>query len=294
MAQVRGTYNFEIDRSGKLMNHEANLEKLRRLFRDGQIIGGDWGPGDPGDFDHGSWHILCHLAGGSGVLSTSEGRAWCGITHAAESDTYLATITHRRQGVVRTIPLATSEGTTIRTGATCLGFIEGSSLGHIAARGANDADTAFNGWPRQIFDQDVFSTDDGGTVWEQWSTTRDIRPSSAIGTSVLRAWLALVASLGGRFVAAVARGRREHSHPTQLVALVRAGVLTDYDASWDILPEPLPESVQLLLHEARPGDSLAASEALPFGPGRQHYYMFERRIGRWSSTASVKNDLGVL
>ncbi len=64
---------------------------MRALFRDVGIINGDWGPGRAGDFDHGSWHILCHLAGASGVPESSSGRAWCGITHVPASDTYQAT-----------------------------------------------------------------------------------------------------------------------------------------------------------------------------------------------------------
>ncbi len=292
MPNTRGSYDFDVDGYGVLIDNGANLEKLRRLFRDDRIIGGDWGPGNPGDFDYGSWHILCHLAGGSGVMSSPAGRAWCGITHVVASDTYEATITHRHQGAVRTVSLGSSDGVKILTEAKCLGFIEGTSLGHIAARGVRDADTAFNGWPRQMFDKDVSSEDDGGTVWEQWSTTRDIRASSAIGTSVLRAWLALVACLGGRFVAAIARGRREHSHPKQLVALVRARVLSEDEAMWNVTPTPIPKTVQDLLYEAQPAASLAAAEALPFVSGQQQYFMFERRIDRWSSTESVRTDLG--
>lgn len=291
MPQFRGTYDFEVDDSGTLVDNDVNMEKLRMLFRDEHIISGDWGPGDPGDFNHGSWHILCHLAGGSGVLNTAHGRAWCGITHVAEIDRYEATVTHRFEETIRTVPLASADGTTIVTGATCLGFIEGTSLGHITARGANDADTAFNGWPRQRFDRDVADIEDGGTVWEHWSTTRDIRVSSVIGTSVLRAWLALVACLGGRFVAAIARGRREHSHPKQLVALVRSGVLSEDDAMWDVVPDSIPKCEQDILYEARPADSLAAAEALSFTSGQQRYFMFERRIAKWSSATSVKSDL---
>lgn len=290
---TRGSYDFEVDRSGALVDNTANMEKLRRLFRDSSIINGNWGPGRYGDFDHGSWHILCHLAGGSGVLDTTTGRAWCGITHVPASDTYRATITYRRNGSVTTAPLVDGEGAALADGAQCLGFIEGSSVGRIAARGVNDAPDAFNGWPRQSFDNDVSSDEDGGTVWEFWSTTRDIRPSSEIGTSMLKAYLTLVSRLGGRFVAVVARGRREHNHPAQLVALVKAGLLTTNEAIWDVTPEPLPRAAQNLLYEARPADSLAAAESLPFTPDRQRYFMFQRRIRRWNRTEDVKRDLGI-
>jgi hypothetical protein len=290
---TRGSYEFETDGRAALVDNAVNLEKLRALFRDATIIDGRWGPGNDGDFDNGSWHILCHLAAGAGVLSTPSGRVWCGITHAPAIDTYQATLVYRREGSVRTSPLKARDSEALLSGVQCLGFVEGSSLGHIMARGVNDAPTAFNGWPRQQFDQSATSDDDGGTVWEHWSTTRDIRPSSAIGTSVLAAYLTLVSRLGGRFVAAVARGRREHDHPSQLVALVKAGVLTLQDAVWDVMPDPIPRAAQDLLYEARPAEALAAAESLPFTPGRQHYFMFQRRIDRWSSASAVRQDLGI-
>ncbi|HTZ22150.1 MAG TPA: hypothetical protein VMC06_14805 [Opitutaceae bacterium] len=290
---TRGTYKFETGASDILINNPANLALLRKLFRDGKIIDEKWGPGDPGDFDYGSWHILCHLAGGAGVLKTKEGPAWCGITHVPATDTYLATITCRHGGIVVTMPLDSGEGAAAAHQAETLGFIEGSSLGHISARGVNDPPEAFNKWPRQKFDQDINSPEDGGTVWEHWSTTRDIRPANAYGMAVLRAYLILVSKLGGRFVAAVARGRREHEHPTQLAALVKAGVLTVAEATWDVSPNPIPKAVQDLLYEARPADALAAATALPWTPGAQRYFMFERRIGKWSKTADVRKDLGL-
>jgi hypothetical protein len=287
----RGSYNFKIEESGLLIDSIENLERFRKLFRDATIIGGNWGPGDEGDFDHGSWHILCHLAAGSAILDTTLGRAWCGITHSPDHDKYQATITFRHNEAVRTIPLMSGEGLALAHGAHCFGFLEGSSIGHIAARGVNDSPDAFNGWPRQRFDKDVTSEEDGGTVWEHWATTRDIRPTSVIGNSVLEAYLTLVSCLGGRFVAAVARGRREHSHPEQLVALVRAGFLSVDEALWDVVPEPIPIAAQRLLYEARPKDALAASELLHSAINRQHYFMFERRIGKWSKTDEVKKDL---
>jgi len=289
---TRGSYDFETDGSGALVDNAANVERLRAVFRDDAIINGNWGPGNDGDFDNGSWHILCHLAGGSGVLSTASGRAWCGITHVRATDTYQATITYRRGRAAVTVPLAGGEGAALANDAQSLGFIEGSSVGHISARGVNDAPDAFNGWPRQSFDNDASSDEDGGTVWEHWSTTRDIRRSSAIGTSVLKAYLTLVSRLGGRFVASVARGRREHEHPKQLVALVKAGFLTTVEATWDILPDPIPRAAQSRLYRGRPADALAAAESLPFTRGRQHYFMFQRRIRRWSKTAQVRRDLG--
>jgi hypothetical protein len=290
---TRGTYSFDIDDNGALVSSAANMEKLRKLFRDADIINGNWGPGDEGDFDNGSWHILCHLAGGSGVLNTRLGRAWCGITHVPADDSYQASIVYRQNGVVVTAELANAEGTGLANRSEVLGFLEGSSAGHITARNVNDPSTAFNGWPRQRFDQDVNSDQDGGTVWEHWCTTRDIRPSSAIGTSVLNAYLTLVSVLGGRFVAAVARGRREHGHPRQLAALVKAGVLAADEATWNVIPDPIPRAAQDLLYQARPADALEAADMLPFTLGAQRYFMFERRIAAWSKADDVRRDLAI-
>jgi hypothetical protein len=289
---TRGTYNIETDNNGELVDNTANLDKLRKLFCDGAIINGNWGPGNDGDFDNGSWHILCHLAGGSGVLNTGSGRAWCGITHLSAADAYQASLVYRRNGSAVTVPLGGAEGSSLANGAQVLGYIEGSSIGHVAARGVNDPPNAFNGWPRQSFDQNPDNDMDGGTVWEHWCATRDIRSSSVIGSSVLQAYLTLVSRLGGRYIAAVARGRREHDHPTQLVALMKAGLLTCDDATWNISPEPIPQNAQDLLYEARPADALQAAELLPFTPGAQKYFMFQRRISRWSQTDDVRRDLG--
>ena len=289
----RGSYGFVVaDDRKSLVDSTVNLEKLQRLFRDGDIIGRNWGPGAPRDFDNGSWHILCHLAGASGVLTTESGRACCGITHVSTTDRYQATITFGQADRVSTLELSSAAGSRLADRADRLGFIEGSSRGHISARGIRDAPDAFNGWQRQRFDKDVSSGENGGTVWEHWATTRDIRPSSAVGTSVLRAYLTLVSVLGGRFVAAVARGRRQYSHPTQLAALVRAGVVSTEEATWDTTPEPIPQGVQDLLYEARPADALTASESLPFTAGAQRYFMFSRGIGEWSRAVDVRRDLG--
>lgn len=294
MSKVRGAYGFEIGPEGTLLDDNANLERLRRLFRDGAIIAEQWGPGDPGDFDHGAWHVLCHLAGASAVIAHPGGLAWCGITHVPVSDTYEASIAFDDAAGVLTLPVRAAVASGRLAGATITAYVEGTSQGHIAARGIADPPGAFNGWPRQMFDKGVASPDDGGTVWEHWSTTRDLRPQSVIGHSVLAAWLELVALLGGRFIAAVARGRREHSHPEQLVAMVRAGVLTAAEATWDVTPQSVPPAVQDLLYEARPADSIAAVRGLPPSGADPCYFMFSRRIDRWSSASQVKSDLGDL
>jgi hypothetical protein len=45
-----------------------------------------------------------------------------------------------------------------------------------------------------------------------------------------------------------------------------------------------------MLYEARPADALAAAEQLPFTADRQHYFMFQRRIGEWSRLEDVQQD----
>lgn len=297
MAQ-RGSYSFEVDAAGRVAVNTDNLHRLRRLFRDGAIIDEAWGPGDPwdplvpgvpGDFDHGSWHILCHLAAGAGVYSTSKGLAWVAITHDASKDLYAATVSFKDGAEVRTLRLDATPARELLGGAKLLGFVEGASLGHVTARGRPDDDKR---WRRADFDQDVSSEADGGTVWEHWCTTRDIHAWSAMGSSVLGAYLELVSLLGGRFVAAVARGRREHDHPTQLAGLVKAGLLTREEATWDVKPVPIPEAAQKLIYEARPADWLAAAPLLPLDATRApSYCMFQRRIDRWSTAAQVAADL---
>lgn len=288
----RGTYGFEAGNDGRLADDAANLERLRRLFRDGALIDDEFGPGNPGDFDHGSWHILCHLAGGTGVFGGSDGPSWAAITHEPAADRYRATVSFEEGGSTKTVPIGEGAATARLSGRPLVGFVEGSSVGHIAARDVRDARGAFNGWPRQMFDQPASDGDsDGGTVWEQWCVTRDIRPSSAIGDSSLRAYLTLVSLLGGRFVAAVARGRREHEHPRHLCALVKAGFLTRDEALWDVKPRPIPEGAERRLLEARPADSVKAASMLAWDPREPRYYMFERRIDRWSRSSEVKADL---
>jgi len=288
----RGTYGFETGDGGRLLDNAANLERLRRLFRDGAIIDGEFGPGNPGDFDNGSWHILCHLAGGTGVFGGPDDPTWAAITHEPAADRYRATVSFKDGGATRTVPIGEAGATARLSGRPLAGFVEGSSVGHIAARNVRDAPSAFNGWPRQMFDQPASDgSSDGGTVWEQWCVTRDIRPSSAIGDSALRAYLTLVSVLGGRFVAAVARGRREHEHPRHLSALVKAGALTRDEALWDVMPHPIPDAAERRLLEARPADSVQAAGLLAWDPREPRYYMFPRRIDRWSRSDQVRADL---
>jgi len=288
----RGSYSFEIQQNGHLEDDDANLERLRELFRDGAIIQGRFGPGNPGDFDIGSWHILCHLAGGSAVLEVAGQKLWVGMTHKGSPDAYEASVVSHDGGGISTLALKSEAGKVKISLGTLLGFIEGSSLGHVLARNIRDPRNAYNGWPRQDFDRSIWSGREGGTVWEHWCTTRDLRPTNIPGDSLLRAYLSMVAGFGGRFVAAVARGRRSHEHPVQLCALVKAGLLTADEAAWRFAPLPIPGKTQRLLYEARPADYLKASESLTWpGDDRPAYFMFKRCIGQFSPSAAVRTDL---
>jgi hypothetical protein len=288
----RGTYRFELSLNENLVDSPSNLERLRKLFRDGTIIKENFGPGDPGDFDNGSWHILCHLAAGAGVFARDGGRLWVGITHKGSSDEYEATVNYRIGSELETVRLDSAAGQDLLRTAIVLGFVEGSSCGHVLARGIKDSPTVFNGWRRQDFDKRVRSNKPGGTVWEHWCTTRDLRPSNKAGDSLLRGYLTLIAALGGLFVAAVARGRRSHEHPRQLCALVKAGVLSETEATWDTTPLCISKDIQKILYEARPAEYVAAAEKLQWPVGRTPYYfMFTRGIGFWSPAASVRQDL---
>lgn len=286
---TRGTFKFEVTAGGDLVDNPANVECLRKLWLDRTMIDGDdLGPGNDGDFDHGAWHSACHLVGGGGVRRASDGKIlWLEVSHDPAKDEYYASVTVAGGGA--THRLDSVEGRALLQGSTLLGFVEGNSVGHISARNARDPDTLFNGWKRQDFEQSG-ADEDGGKVWEHWCTVRDIRPPHKIGSSVLRAYVSLVAALGDKFVPAVARGRRDYGHPTQLCAMVRAGLTAEASATWDTTPHQIPDAAEKKFLEARPADEAAAAATLQWDQAPR-YYMFERRIRRWSKTDKVKEDL---
>lgn len=289
---ARGSFRFDAIPGGDLANTAANVERLRKLWLDRSVINGnDLGPGDPGDFDNGAWHVACHLVGASGVRLSTEGRPlWLEISHDAVADSYFASVTVADGGRARTLRLDSAEGRWLLERSSLLGFVEGHSLGRTSARGVEDPPTLFNLWRRQDFDHPVGSPSDGGKVWEHWCTLRDIRPSARIGTAVLTAYITLAAALGDRFSATVARGRREYGHPTQLAILTLTGFTTSTAATWDTTPLPIPAKVEHLLQESRPSSALRAVAKLNWSnPPR--YYMFERAIKKWSHATDVHLDL---
>ena len=288
----RGNYEFDVDENGNLKNLAYNLELLRKLWLDrANIDGDDIGPGDPGDFDNGAWHVACHLLGAGGVRKLANGKlAWLQISHNGATDRYFASATVHEDKTTRVVPLDSAEGRALLRDSKVLGFVEGTSVGRVSARNVSDPPSLFNLWRRQDFDQPPGTTQDGGRVWEHWCTLRDIRPAHAIGTSVLTAFVSLVASLGDLFIPCVARGRREYGHPVQLRAMVRAGLVGRASATWEGKPAAIPKEAELLLLEADEAAALKAVEQFKWSSPPQ-YYMFSRKISGWSKGEEVRTDI---
>ena len=289
---TRGLLQFQITPDGDLQNSATNVRLLTQLWADRSLIrGDDLGPGDPGDFDHGAWHSSCHLLGAGGARRTTDGRIlWLEVSHARIRDEYYASVTFRDSGKPRTVPLDSAEGRTLFDQSTLLGFVEGNSTGRTSARDVFDAPDRFNLWRRQDFDQPVTSPLEGGKVWEHWCTLRDLRAPNRVGLSAVTAYVSLVAVLGDRFCATVARGRRDYGHPEQLCALVHAGFVAAASATWETTPTAIPATIEPAFLEADPGRALAAAEQLDWAK-EPKYFMFERRIKSWSRSEMVKADL---
>ena len=288
----RGTFSFETNPQGALLSTANNVEALRRLWLDRSTISGDnLGPGDPGDFDNGAWHVSCHLVGAGGVLRDRTGRLlWLEISHTASPDEYFASVTFEDSGQTQTLPIDSEKGRNLVQDTVLLGFVEGNSLGRTSARAVNDPSTLFNLWRRQDFDQPVDSPKDGGKVWEHWCTLRDIRPQASIGLSVLKAYISLAFVLGDLFTPTVARGRRDYAHPKQLVALIRAGFAGEDSARWDTSPVEIPPDPEKLFLNASPSTCLEAAKLLDW-TGSPKYFMYKRRISHWSLASQVASDL---
>lgn len=292
MPSTRGSLQFQVVPSGDLQNSATNVRLLTQLWADRALIrGDDLGPGDPGDFDHGAWHSSCHLLGAGGARRTVDGRVmWLEISHAHTRDEYYASVTVRDSGKARTFPIDSAGGRSLIDQSTLLGFVEGNSTGRTSARDVFDAFDRFNLWRRQDFDQPVASPLEGGKVWEHWCTLRDLRGPNRVELSAVTAYISLVAALGDRFCATVARGRRDYGHPQQLSAMVYAGFVGAASATWETKPSAIPAASEPLFLEADPERALSAAEKLDWDKGPK-YFMFERRIASWSSSEMVKADL---
>ncbi len=281
---TRGISKFEVDSNEHILFTEENFEKLRKMFLDRNIINGDLlGPGDPGDFDTGSWHILCHLVAACAVYRKSNKFIWMEISHVPLVDTYTATVTIDEDNEpVATFPLLSEQGQLIIKDAELMGFVEGSSLGHISAGDVKDPLGVFNTCTRQEYDQSEESVDEGGRVWEHWTTTRNITQDAPIGSSVLKAYLSIVSQCGGRFVSIVARGRTEYHHPEQLKALMHYGFITEEEGLIDIVPKPIPHDIELALYSSNPRECVNTVKKLPWDKNKISYFMFERSINKWN------------
>ncbi len=289
---ARGLYAFEIDGIGRLVPNATNIEKLRQLWLDRTVIDGALlGPGDPGDFDHGAWHLSCHLVAASAVLrQRNGGLMWVEISYDLNSGLYYPSVTVERGTAPETLRLDAPEGRAVVAEATVLGFVEGNSTGRISAKGVDDPDQAFQNNPRQEYDQRTESPAEGGKVWEHWCTLRDLRPTCEVATSVLGSYVTLVHLLGDVFAAVVARGRHEYHHPEQLCAMVRAGFISAESAVTESLPLALPDPVSQLVSHASPATSLQGASSLAWSDSPR-YYMFERRIGSWVKAQAVAQFL---
>ena len=280
---LRGAYNFEVSADGDILYSKNNVELLRRLWLDREIIQEEeLGPGDPGDFDNGAWHIACHLIAAGGIRRTKDGKLlWLEISYDQSTEVYYPSLTYRNNEDIVTLALTSIQAQKFIKNSEIIGFVEGTSEGRISAKGVIDNEILFNKNLRQEYDQEPGSSKEGGKVWEHWCTTRDIRKSSRIGSSVIESYLALVAACGDEYVATVARGRVEYSHPEQLRAMIKSGFISLESAQLNIIPIPIPYSKNLLLQEATPQTSLQAVERLDWS-NPPKYYMFPRRIDKWN------------
>jgi hypothetical protein len=308
----RGTFEFETVGDGELAASAHNVEALRKLWLDRTLVSGeDLGPCDPGDFDHGAWHVSCHLTGAGGVrLTREDALVWLEISFDPKALRYHASATFEGDGgALVTAPLADPRARKVLDGSVVAGFVEGSSLGHASAHGVLDPDGLFNHAQRQLYDKEPGSPDAGGKVWEHWVTLRDIRagrPGEAIGMSVVKAYVELAAALGDRFAATVARGRGhlketgkkdgaeeadDYGHPAQLCALVRAGFTSAAAATWDVEPSAIDDATAFLFQESSPTAAWRAASRLPWTRRKAAYYMFERKRKDFRPAAAVQSVL---
>jgi hypothetical protein len=275
----RGSSAFQVDVSGRLVANDYNVEALRRLWAS-RPSGLEMGPGVG---PTGAWHVSCHLVAAGCVRRAADGRIlWLEISHVSADDTYATTLTHGSDARSETVAVGSPEATHLEN-SQLLGFVEGTSEGHISARGVNDPPGRFGSWKRQDYDRPAGSFgQQGGRVWEHWCTTRDLTPQSKLSVSVLTAYLQLCNLAGDRFAPTVARGRTDYGHPDQLMALIDAGFTAAESARWQTTPRPIDREAELLLHEATPAAAFRAVRSLPWSSTEPTYFMYQRRISQWA------------
>lgn len=275
-------YDFQRDGAGRLVENDHNLMQLRHLLCDWDIIGGDGGEGTARD-DGGTWHGACHLLA-AGIIAehADKGMAWFEIAWDKRSSSYLPVAVLRRGNSIEVhnvIGQAAEWAKATRT----LAYVEGNSCGEISNKCATDPGNSDHVDRRQDYHRFPLDfTGEGGKVWEHWCTTRNIREDTAPGVQAIRAYLTLLCIGGTAFAAMVLRGRPFYGHPAQLAACLRAGLVTEGDASWSGAPEPIPADAQLLFHYSDPVLSHAACTRLPLSREVEpQYFMFQRGINLW-------------
>jgi hypothetical protein len=275
-ATARGS--FQVDERGAVIANDANVDALRNLWSSrpaGMPVG-------PGVSDTGAWHVACHLLAAGCVRRTSGGELlWLEISHVPTNDTYAATVTHGAAGEATTVPLSTSEAHQLLQDSSLVGFVEGTSEGHITARGVQDPPGRFGPWARQNYDRPAGDPGQGGRVWEHWCTTRDLAPDSQFSRALLTAYLQLCNAAGDLFAPTVARGRVDYGPPEQLNAMIDAGFTTQASASWATTPRQVEAEAELLLEEATAKDALQAIQRLSWAD-EPIYFMYARRISQWA------------
>ena len=281
---------FERSAHGSLLPGKSNTALLREVLLDRRLIQGDQlGPGDPGDFDHGAWHVACHLTAAAVVFSHPDHDfVWLEVSHDAKADRYFASASLRlNKNPIATFPLLSESMAQVMARSTLLGFVEGTSQGRISAREISpDPGGRFNVSSRHEYDRQPGEEHDGGKVWEHWCISRDLRPDNPWSESLLDAYVALVSWSGDLFVAAVARGRTSYSHPLQLAALVRYQFISREAAGHPFAPRAIPPSLEAEFQHADPARSLRAAEQLVWNGAAPAYHMFARRLTSFAPPAS--------
>ena len=278
MALSRGTSGFEVDQSGALLANAHNVNALRELWASRpQAL-----PLGPGVGSTGAWHVSCHVVAAGCARRASNGDLlWLEVSHVAATDRYDATLTRTSNGQSSTLSLDSDAARRLLQDSTLLGFVEGTSEGHISARGVRDTPTQFGGYLRQNYDQPAGSSNQGGRVWEHWCTTRDLEAHQPLSVSLLTAYLELCHAAGDLFGPTVARGRTNYGHPDQLIAMLDAGFADPASARWNTTPQPIERTVELIMHEATPSDALRAVSMLPWSSAQPQYFMYPRRIAQF-------------
>lgn len=275
-------YDFQRDGVGGLLETTHNVEELRRLFLDWDIIGGDGGEGTERG-DGGSWHGACHmLAAGIVAESKSGDLAWFEIAWDERSSSY-APVAVVKSGSKVEVHNVLGRAVDWANTTSVVAYVEGNSCGATSNRSADDPGNSDKDDRRQDYNR--FPLDlagEGGKVWEHWCTTRNLVDDKGPGMQALRAYLSLLCIGGGSFAATVLRGRPSYGHPAQLAGCVKSGLVSASDAGWTGTPDPIPPEAVVLYHYSDPVISLAASRRLPLEKAKGlRFFMFPRSIHLW-------------